>query len=475
MHPFKTLPLILLGFLSVPSQTQPVLAQDATPIEIGDRRELFVDQALVDQLDGVVLSVQQPTPQEVVLVTDQPWEGNTSAYYTIFQDGDRYRMYYRGSHWIESSKKAAHREVVCYAESADGIHWKKPDLGLYEFDGSKANNIVWDGIGSHNFTPFKDSNPNCPPEARYKALARGRSLRKDDTSSQHGLFAFESADGLHWKLMSDHPVITVGAFDSQNLAFFDPVDKVYRDYHRWFNQGKRDIMMATSKDFLNWTAPVGLKYTESTREHLYTNAIRRYPRAPHLFIGFPTRFLPEQGDRVEPVFMASRDGLHFLRWPHAVIPEDAPRDRRGNRSNYMTWGLVRLPGDDKHYSVYATEAYYTGPDSRVRRFTYRLDGFVAAQAGPDGGTLTTKPIIFRGNRLHVNVDTEHQGSLRAELQDTAGNPIDGFAFDQCEPLSGDLLDGAVTWEGNLETLSGNPVRIAFQLNAAKLYSFQFRP
>ena len=111
----------------------------------------------------------QPTPQDVALVTDKPWEGNTCAYYSVFQDGELYRMYYRGSH-----HKPAHEEVTCYAESKDGITWTKPNLGLFEFDGSKENNIVWNGIGTHCFTPFKDSNPAASQDAKYKALASGR-------------------------------------------------------------------------------------------------------------------------------------------------------------------------------------------------------------------------------------------------------------------------------------------------------------
>ena len=110
----------------------------ADPIDIGSRRELFVDRHLIERLDGVRLQLHRPQPREVVLVTDKPWEGNTCAYYTIFQDGDKYRMYYRGSHWDEQANKAAHPEVVCYAESADGVHWVKPQLGLFEFNGSKA-------------------------------------------------------------------------------------------------------------------------------------------------------------------------------------------------------------------------------------------------------------------------------------------------------------------------------------------------
>lgn len=278
----------------------PLLAQE--PLAIGDRRELFVDGWVIERLEGdAVLRLNRPEPREVVLVTDQPWEGNTCAYYTIFQDGDLYRMYYRGAHFDERSGRAAHREVTCYAESRDGIHWHRPDLGLFEFNGSKANNIVWDRIGTHNFTPFKDSNPDASSETRYKALGSGPG----------GLYAFQSPDGIHWKLMQDGPVITQGRFDSQNLAFYDSYAGLYREYHRGFRDGVRDIMTGTSHDFRHWTEPRYLEYPGAPREHLYTNAIMPYPRAPHILIGFPTRFLPERGQQTEPTFMTSRDGTTY--------------------------------------------------------------------------------------------------------------------------------------------------------------------
>ncbi|MFT5412572.1 MAG: hypothetical protein ACI9NC_005321, partial [Verrucomicrobiales bacterium] len=171
-------------------------------IEIGSRRELFVDRVLIERLSGSAKQqLHRPVPKEVVLTTDAAWEGNTSAYFTIFRDGDRFRMYYRGSHWDAEAKKATHREVTCYAESQDGIHWTKPELGLFEFGGSKANNIVLDGLGTHCFAAFKDGNPNCRPEARYKGIARGRPVGKK------GLYVFQSADGTRWSPIKNEPVI----------------------------------------------------------------------------------------------------------------------------------------------------------------------------------------------------------------------------------------------------------------------------
>ena len=382
-------------------------------------------------------------------------------------------MYYRGSHYDEKKRTSAHREVTCYAESKDGVHWNKPKLGLFEFNGSKDNNIVWDGIGTHCFVGFKDEYPDCPAEARYKGIARGRPRGKS------GLYIFQSPDGFHWKLMRPEPVITEGAFDSQNLAFWDPHAACYREYHRTFVDGKRAIMTGTSKDYVNWTKPVLLKYPGAPAEHLYTNAVQPYKRAPHILIGFPTRYLPEQGQRVEPTFMVSRDGLTFNRWPDAVIPESAPEDRSGNRSNYMAWGLVELPGRPNHYSVYATEAYYTGPDSRVRRFEYRKDGFVSVRGGPEGGELITRPIML-GNvaeRLVLNYRTKEGGSVRASLESVDGRPIPGYQLNDCSPLKGDSIGENVNWKNGsgISTLKGKVVRLRFQLLKADLYSIQFQP
>lgn len=467
------------------------------PIDIGNRLELFVDRHLVDEMTGdATLKMHRPEPREVVLVTGEPWEGNTCAYYTIFEDRrdgkPLYRMYYRGSHWIVETKKAAHPEVVCYAESRDGVKWVKPKLGLFEFNGSKENNIIWNGVGTHNFTVFKDANPKCKPDARYKAIARGRSLVKGDKASKHGLFVYKSADAIHWKLYLDEPVITKGAFDSQNLAFWDPIEKQYRDYHRYFNgERKRDIMTCVSKDFVNWTEPVPIHYEDGRSEHLYTNAIQPYDKAPHILIGFPTRYIPK-GSAVAPLIMTGRDRLNFYKWPEPVIPMSAPKDRAGNRSNYMTWGMLRLPGESDEISVYATEAYYEGPDSRLRRFVYRNNGFVSLHAGVgETGELITKPLIFSPQlrpagssfALLLDGDIHEGGSIQVAIVNELGKDVPGFAAGQWKSTpKGGMFRGAVTWskadldrDKDLSRFAGQPIRLKFKIANADVYSFQFIP
>ena len=126
--------------------------EEGEPLEIGSRLELFVDDYLIESMEGLRLQLQEPQSGGKVLSFDKPWEGTTSAYQTVFKDGDIYRMYYRGSSHagytfpslLEPGEVPipVHEQVACYVESKDGIHWTRPSLGLIEFQGSKDNNIV---------------------------------------------------------------------------------------------------------------------------------------------------------------------------------------------------------------------------------------------------------------------------------------------------------------------------------------------
>ena len=126
--------LLVLWFAFTPSIVQSQVH------DIGSRLELFVDHYLIDKLDGTKLQLHHPQDAGTVLTLDKPWEGAYCGYSTIFQDGDLYRMYYLG-YPIDPPGN-----FTCYAESKDGIHWRRPELGLVEFQGSKKNNIILKGL-----------------------------------------------------------------------------------------------------------------------------------------------------------------------------------------------------------------------------------------------------------------------------------------------------------------------------------------
>lgn len=487
--------------------TTAVQAED--PIDIGSRRELFVDDHLIEKIEGARRQLHHPVARDIAIKHDAAWEGAGSGYHSVIHDGDLYRMYYRGSKLgVENGRLKLGREVYCYAESRDGITFTKPELGLHEYEGSKKNNIIWTGVGTHNFAPFLDSRKDCPPESRFKALG--------GLPSQGGLFAFHSADGIRWSLMAEKPVVTKGAFDSQNLAFWDATAGVYRAYFRTFTKGVttakvwkpagfRAIRTATSKDFLKWENYADLTYKDSPVEHLYTNQVAPYFRAPHILIGLPTRYvergwspsmraLPELKRReqraaghlrygtalTEALLMASRNGVHFERWNEGFLRPGPQRpDTWLYGHQYVAWHAVEtkssLQGAANEMSFYASEGSWHGAGNSIRRYTMRLDGFVSINAEWNGGRLLTKPIVFDGSALELNFATSAAGSIRVEIQDAKGQALKGFGMGDCPEVFGDAIDRPVVWKdaGDLSEIAGKPVRLLIELKDADLYSLRF--
>ncbi len=490
-----------------------------TAIDIGSRLELFIDDFLIDKMSGKAQKVTHtPQPKEIAIKHDQPWEGSGSGYHSVFYDGDRYRLYYKAwQHNASSDLSNFHPLYTGYAESKDGIHWTKPNLGIHEINGSKNNNVVFVSGSFEGFeldaghpAVFKDENPNVSPDALYKAiLISGKSKR--------GLVAFKSPDGIHWTLMSDQPIITKGAFDSQNLAFWDPVRKEYRAYWRYFSKatkdkpdiydGVREIRTATSKDFIHWENENNVTYVNSPAEHLYTNQIKPYHRAPHIFIGFPARYiergwsysmreLPELDERekraekhirygtalTETLIMSSRDGVVFDRRNEAFIRPGIERPGSWTYGDaYLAWHLVEtksdLPGAPNELSMYVTEHYWKGKESHLRRYTLRMDGFVSVNAPASGGELLTKPITFTGKELILNFSTSAAGDIKVEIQDEKGKPIPGYTLAECSEIFGDAVDRPVHWKDNgtnVGPLVGKKVRLRFVMKDADLYSIQFK-
>ncbi len=492
---------MITSALTLLSMFSPVHAADP-PIEIGSRLELMIDDHLVESFQGDARwELHHPVAKDVVLDHDAAWEGSGSNYHTIFRDGDLYRLYYRGAQFTIADGKLIedHPAVTCYAESRDGIRWTKPKLGLFEFAGSKDNNIIWtSGRATHNFAPFKDTRPNVPEAERYKALAYAAKGR--------GLGVLASPDGIRWRWLSEKAVITDGAFDSQNLAFWDDVRHEYRAYYRDFRQGFRDVKTATSKDCLNWTEGEWLDYGNAPRQHLYTSQIKPYDRAPHLLIGLPTRYhdhgkldwmeqLPEAEHRklragvrsrygtalTDTLLMSSRDRRNFHRWNEALISPGPQRPGAWNYGQlYTAWGFVEtaspFAGAPNELSIYATEGGWTGKDTQLRRYTMRTDGFASVYASVPGGEMRTKPLTFEGEKLVLNFAGSANGFVRIAIHDMDNKPIEGFGLNDCVPVIGDSLERTVRWKGSADVskLAGRPVRLRIVLKDAHLYALQFR-
>ena len=436
---------------------------------IGSDVELFVDRHRIASTNGVDLRLQRPRRAEPAIRFDRPWEGPSSAYVTVFEDEGRYRMYYRGSPGDGRS------EVTCYAESDDAISWRRPDLGLFDWHGSRANNIVWRGVGVHNFTPFKDSRPDVPDRERYKAVGRG-------TDPKTALHAFASRDGIRWTPVSPQPVFTEGKFDSQNLAFWDANRDRYRCYFRTQYRGVRGIGVVESDDFRRWERPRLIRLDPPLAEHFYTNATIPYDRNPRYYLAFPKRYLPKrrrlqdhESDGIsEAVFLSSRDGLHFDRtFMEAWVRPGRDRRNWGDRSSMTAWGLLQTA--EAELSIYISQHYRFNTAHLLRR-TLRVDGFASAHAGYAGGDIVTTPFRFDGRRLVLNYSTGAAGSVRVEMQSESGMPMPGFALADATELYGDATRETYGWKQGhgVASLSGKRVRIRFVLKDCDLYSYRFQ-
>lgn len=442
---------------------------------IGSRRELFVDDWLIDTLQGVSLRLHHPAPQEIALAFDRAWEGPVSYDQVVMLEDGRYRLWYRGGG--DDDQRTA------YAESSDGIHWQRPHVGIFEHKGSRDNNIVIESTTALAVCVFRDDNPATPDAERYKAIGIGTPL--GDRQTLHGL---SSPDGIHWQRLEQDPLVVAPDderpwFDTHNVAFWDALQGQYTIYARgWLESGERSIRRTTSPDFRTWSDFEWIDMGDAPAEHLYKNACTQYFRAPHLYLMFPKRFLPERifdpnwphPGLSDTVFMSSRDGLHWdRRFMEAFVRPGLDAENWNERNMYAGVGVV--PTSPNEMSMYYLE-HFRHPSAHLRRATLRTDGFVSVNAPYAGGELVTRPLTFTGDELVINYATSAAGSVRVEIQDEQGHPLEGHELAQSQEIFGDQIERTVAWQeqSDVGSLAGRPARLRFVMQDADLYAIQFR-
>ncbi len=481
---------VLLALAAVPA----LAAEEA--VNIGGRLELFADRYLVDRLENAQLKLHEPRDEGEVLRYDASWEGRFCGYNTVIHDGTLYRLYYRGK---RASSADGVSEVTCYAESRDGRLWVKPKLGLHEAGGSKENNIILADPGiTHNFSPFLDQRPGVPPEQRFKALGGVQHLGG-------GLYALVSGDGIHWTRLQAEPVLTKGAFDSQNVAFWSEAEGCYIACFRtftagvtnakeWRPTGLRSVSRATSPDFLRWSEPEPMRFEPAQEVHLYINQTHPYFRAPHLWISTAARFM--QGRRgitdeeaqqlqLDPayaksakdvsdcVLLTSRDGRTYQQtFRGALIRPGLRLGEWVSRTGYPALNVVQT--GPAEMSLYVNQDY-AQPTAHLRRYSLRLDGFASVNAPYEGGELLTKPLRFDGRRLVLNCATSAAGGIRVEIQEPDGKPVPGYAAADCVEILGNRLAMPVRWKngGDVSALAGRPVRLRLVMKDADVFALRF--
>lgn len=492
-------------------------------IELTDKRQLFIDDYLVERMSGVERNIHavNKDPNNPVMNPELPWEGHQVLLFgTVLRDDEEgiWKMwYFTYDHFRYMAGIIPEISHICYAVSDDGVKWKKPRLGVVDYRGTKENNIVLTGetnealqYAAHldNCTVVKD--PHDPdPSRRYKMMIRRQtwdvskkvekpSTEKGDVLSGKlpysgiyegerpiGNYVLFSADGIRWREHKE-PVMVKPIGDTLAIMY-DTNRRKHVAYVKQMVDGKRARFLCESDDFIHWSNPQPMLAAD---EHdpedleLYHNSGFNYE---DMYLGFMTVWHREVGNYLDVQLISSRDGIHW--------------SRVGDRSPIVEAGRMEIDWDCTSQNVGSNapirvgdelRVYYCGRSSKHLHAQHgrepnkgaigigrlRLDGFVSLDAGEDGGEVLTRLLNCSGSgedrRLVINADATGGGSVTVELVDEAGQVLPGYTADICLPLTGDAIRYEVSWSGrtDLSAIAGKPFRIRFQLRKAALYSFQ---
>jgi hypothetical protein len=509
----------------------------AAPLDVGGHRQLFFDDQGLESRRGLQRTLHPARKYEgnPLLTKVAPWEGTGPYVYgTVLRDeaGGGFRM------WYHSYVGGRPDYFTLYATSTDGLRWTRPELNVVSDPRlTGPNNVVLLGSGLPDFrqphSPSVIFTPWDPdPARRYRMLYWD--INAGSPQRFAGLCLAYSPDGIHWSNHGANPVFDVPS--DVNDACWDPLAGRYLLHHKmWRVEGK--VQSAEGVDFPvgdvsywqgfdgprqvgdRWRVWGGRVVDYSTDTPRYGMATVEYARQP-------------QFRRV----VARAESADAIRWGSCRILFELPQD--GDDAGTSTYGmsgfpyegmyvgLLRVMHDELTIDLQLTYSYddmdwrrchdrtpfiglgaagscddgmvfsstvpvvvrdelcfyYGGFDNdhahdanaTVCLAKLRRDGFVSLDAAADG-ELVTRPLIFAGTRLALNLACEAGGQATVELQNEQGQPLPGYALGDCDPVTGDAVTQIVRWRGSaaLGALAGKAVKVRIALRRASLYAFGF--
>ena len=225
-------------------------------------------------------------------------------YGTVIKEGAKYRMWYlaspRGDPKFARDFAAVQRgsyRPIAYAESADGIHWDRPDLGLVEFRGNKHNNLVAIEPASAGYATAYDfvavlRDPADPdPGRRYKMAYITRDKPLDRPHDAASTATAVSPDGLRWTL-ANTAMFTQGNFENTSLTKFDGLyylaGQAFALYDGSLADGSsagRVMKVFFSPDFDHWSSGRALAFARAD----YRTARTSFGQENHMGAGLWNR------------------------------------------------------------------------------------------------------------------------------------------------------------------------------------------
>jgi hypothetical protein len=469
--------------LAIPSFAVAAVKKPA-PLDIGLGPQLFLDDYIIESMDGLKRVVQPPErlPKPVL---DSKTFGTSQPYMTVLHDAEsnRYRIWYNNG------------AAVWHAESDDGIAWRNPQK-------------VWDT--SHCFgASLIDDGPAAPdPSRRYKlANWQATRIREDKPGDDGGMWIGFSADGIHWTPYEKNPVLAtwpegygkIVPHSAQDIVdvFYDPFQKHYAvalktpaiaedglaQTPRAGASIRRLVGMSTSKDFIHWEKPWRIITPNDKEESLtefygvggihlrgkqYIGLVRVLrddlpcdPGGPKNGIGYAA-------------LATSRDGRTWHRYREPFLDRNP---EPGSWDHAMTWMGYALPVKDEMYFYYGGYARGHKIEPQTERqiglARMRRDRYVSITPTGNDGRLVTQPFQMPGGRLTINTNASN-GDVRVQLLDENGQPLTLLGDAASSPIRGDNLAADVRWQKPLGHLRDKAVRLEFSLRNASMFGFEFQ-
>ncbi|NLH99634.1 MAG: hypothetical protein GX446_09110 [Chthonomonadales bacterium] len=455
----------------------------------------------VDHPHGIRLRAESARRRGPVIAPERPWEqgGRGLAFGCVLMDGGRLRAW------------GGCPAGPCVWESADGVAWTRPKLGVKEHEGSRETNLLDAGVGA----VFVD--PSAPDQERYKSVTLGdinveqyaafrarhpgrwqpRAYRKD-VGHVYALRGHVSPDGIRWRTLPEP--LCLEHSDTQIVAYRDVRLGKYVIYTRSYMIGPRSPR-AQGENIVWWGGDAGgpgrrsIGRTESSDfaafhvsdvivvpgpdlradDVLYTNCRTCIPQAPDQHLMFPAVW-HTYDDTTTVVLASSHDGRVWQFVPGSSVLDTAPFGEWDGGCVFAQPDLVELPNGD-----FALP--YTGYDvpHKYPRGQYRYapglavwpKGRIVALEAEQSGEFATVGIIPPKSRLLVNAVTKRGGSLLIEAAGMTGKPLPGRAFADAVPILGDRFRHPVTWKDGDRLPTDAGVILRFRMDQVKLYGLDF--
>ena len=521
----------------------PLLFADETlPVNLGGRKHLFIDDTLLSVKKDVEFVVNPPSKEEIVLTNIK---GPFRKHLTVVEDEDGLIRIYN----------SAQNDYLQVFVSKDGIYFEAPNISK-EFKG-KTNFVIKAPVGGLG-NPFVD--PNGRGDTKWKYItgyysrgtylytsADGYNWKRWKTALipfRNGTQSCTFYDDQQKEYISYHRtgihhtpglVTERASVVTQTNDLFTPIKYTPLSQADYRNIAKKKRIREPLPWWLDngpltpgdWGLEFPVRFQPDIEDpvgsDIYITKAIKYPWAPDTYIAFPIVFFHYEADGpvtrrelmnpeklrgegpIETQIAVSRDGLNWKRYYRPAYVGIGDHGGIDMKTAYIAQGMVRRGNEIWQY--YFGEPHYHSPyqkfdDKRaVFRLVQRIDGFISIDSPYDKEAyIITKPFVFEGNRLVLNIDTDAAGYSQVGFLDENDNPIKGYTLDDCVYINGDFVDTQVEWMQNREemeklaqenlediealankvvtikdvsALEGETVKLIFRMRGAKLYSMQF--